>query len=201
VDIGAGIRLPTHATGAVTTGWWATVTLMLVSGTAFACLIGAYLFLWLVNGDAMWPPSGLALPVPAHGLAAIALHAAGFLAVWLATRALGRRSRWLVRLLVGLAVALFAGGGGASFLMLQAAGIDPTVHAYASASWAIIAWQGAHVAIALVMGLYVLVRSLAGKLDGRRRQSLDVTMLFLGYTAGQGIVAAALLLAFPRLLA
>jgi cytochrome c oxidase subunit I+III len=200
-DIGDGIRLPTHATGPVTTGWWATVTLMLVSGTAFACLLGSYLFLWLVNGDAMWPPPGQGLPSLAWGGAAAGLHGAGFLAVWLAARALGRRSRWTVRVLLAITFALFATGGGAALWALHAAGIVPTVHAYASSSWAILAWHGAHVAVALIMAAYAMARSFAGMLDGRRRQAMDVTMLFCGYTAGQGILGLALLLLFPRLLA
>lgn len=201
VDIGGGVRVSTHATGPVTTGWWATVTLMLVSGTAFACLIASYLFLWLVNGDAMWPPPGQRLPHLDWGFAALALHAGGLLPVWLAARLLGRRPAWLVRLLLVAGLLLLAAAGGAFALALLRAGVEPTVHAYASASWAILAWQGMHVAIALIMGAYVLARSFAGRLDGRRRQAMDVTMLFWGYTVGQGIVSLALLLGFPRLLA
>jgi cytochrome c oxidase subunit I+III len=93
VEVGDGMRLPTHATGAVTTSWWAMVTLMLVQGTAFACLLVAWLYLWLVNGDAMWPPPSQGRPVADLGLAALALYVGGAVAMGVAARLLGPASR------------------------------------------------------------------------------------------------------------
>jgi cytochrome c oxidase subunit I+III len=58
-----------------------------------------------------------------------------------------------------------------------------------------------HVAIALLLAGYTLARSLAGKLNAERRQTIDVTRLFWIYTAGQGTVGLALLQLFPRVLA
>ena len=201
VDIGDGVRVPIHATGPVSTSWWAMVALMLVLGTIFACLLGGWLFLWLVNGDAMWPPPGQGLPVAGWGLTALGLYAGGALVMWGAARLLGRRSRWVVRGALLLAAALFAGGVGADGWALWSGGVRPTLHAYGAASWAIFAWQGALVAVALLMAGYTLARSLAGKLDGARRLTMDNTMLFWGYTAGQGMVGLALLHGFPRLFA
>ena len=201
VDIGDGIRLPTHATGPVTHSWWAMVCTMLVSGTSFACLLGSWLFLWLVNGDAMWPPPGQGIPVGGLGLAAFGLYAGGGLLAWAAARALGRGPRWALWAALGLAAALFAAGIGADFQALRSAGIEPTTHAYGAATFAIFTWQAAHVGITLVMLGYTLARSLAGRLDGERRVTADNTMLFALYTAGQGITGLGLLHLFPRLLA
>jgi cytochrome c oxidase subunit I+III len=201
VDVGDGHCLPTHATGAVTTSWWAMVTLMLVMGTGYACLLGTYLFLWLVNGDAMWPPPSQGLPVAGWGLLALGLYAAGALALWGAARALGRRSRWVVRGALLLASLLFLAGAVADGWALWQGGVRPTTHAYGAACWTLFAWQGFHVAVALLMSLYTLARSLAGKLDGQRRLTMDNTLLFWGYTAGQGMVGLALMHGFPRLLA
>jgi cytochrome c oxidase subunit I+III len=201
VDVGDGYRLPTHATGAVTTSWWAVVTLMLVMGTGYACLLGTYLFLWLVNGDAMWPPPSQGLPVAGWGLLALGLYAAGALALWGAARALGQRSRRVVRGALLLASLLFAAGAAADGWALWQGGVRPTTHAYGAACWTLFAWQGFHVAVALLMSLYTLARSLAGKLDGQRRLTMDNTLLFWGYTAGQGMVGLALMHGFPRLLA
>jgi cytochrome c oxidase subunit I+III len=200
VEVGDGIRLPTHATGPMTTSWWAMVVLMLVQGTAFACLLGSWLFLWLVNGDAMWPPPGQGLPLARWGLAALALYATGGLALWGAARLLGQASGRAVRGALALAAACFALGAAADGWALWAAGVRPGAHAYGAASFAIFAWQGFHVAVALLMAGYTLARSLAGKLDGARRLTMDNTMLFGLYTAGQGVTGLALLHGFPRLL-
>jgi cytochrome c oxidase subunit I+III len=201
VDVGDGHRLPTHATGPVTTSWWAMVTLMLVQGTAFACLLGSWMYLWLVNGDAMWPPPGQGLPDAEYGLLALALYAGGGLAAWGAAWLLGRAGRIVVLGALLAAMALFGAGTAADGWALWSAGLRPEAHAYGAASFAIFSWQGMHVAIALLMLGYTVARSLAGKLDGRRRLTADNTMLFCLYTAGQGIVGLAQLHGFPRLLA
>jgi cytochrome c oxidase subunit I+III len=201
VDIGDGIRLPTHTTGSMTTSWWAVVTLMLVQGTAFACLLGSWLYLWLVNGDAMWPPPGQGIPDVTFGLVALALYGGGALAIAGAAWLLGRTSRWWVRLALLGAMACFATGAAADGWALWSAGIRPQAHSYGAASFALFAWQGTHVAIALLMAGYTFARSLAGKLDGQRRLTMDNTVLFWLYTAGQGTAGLALLHGFPRLLA
>jgi cytochrome c oxidase subunit I+III len=201
VDIGDGIRLPTHATGAVTTSWWAMVTLMLVQGAAFACLIVAWLYLWLVNGDAMWPPPEQGVPVVGLGLLALALYAAGAASIGGAAWLLGRASQALVVVALLLAMGCFAAGTAADGWALWSGGLRPTGHAYGAASFTIFAWQGTHVAIALLMAAYTVARALAGLLDGQRRLTMDNTMLFWLYTAGQGAFGLALLHGFPRLLA
>ncbi len=201
VEIGDGIRVPTHATGSVSTSWWAMVTLMLVQGTAFACLLGAWMYLWLVNGDAMWPPPGQGLPAAWLGLGALALYGGGALTMGAAAWLLGRASRWWLRLALMAAMVLFVAGVAADGWALWSGGLRPQLHAYGAASFAIFAWQGVHVAIALLMAAYTLARSLAGKLDGQRRLTMDNTSLFWTYVAAQGAVGLALLHGFPRLLA
>ncbi|GGC45382.1 cytochrome c oxidase subunit I [Siccirubricoccus deserti] len=200
-DIGGGIVVPTYATGAVSTASWAMVCLMLVQGTAYACLLGSYLFLWLVNGDAMWPPPGQGLPVAGFGLAALGFYAAGAASLQAAARLLAGRSPWPHRLALALAALLLLAGTAADGWALWQGGVRPSLHAYGAASWALFAWQGMHAAIALLMAGYTLARSLARLLDAERRQAMDVTRLFWIYTAGQGAVGLALLHLFPRLLA
>jgi cytochrome c oxidase subunit I+III len=201
VDVGDGIRLPTHATGPMSTSWWAMVVLMLVMGTAFACLLGSWLYLWLVNGDAMWPPPGMGTPVGWLGLTALLLYGGAGLLAWIAAWLLTRGWHWPVRGALLLSVLLFAAGAGADGFALWLAGIRPEVHAYGAATFTIFAWQATHVAIALLMLGYTLARSLAGKLDARRRLTMDNTMLFCVYTAAQGAAGLALPHLFPRLLA
>jgi cytochrome c oxidase subunit I+III len=50
------------------------------------------------------------------------------------------------------------------------------------------------------MGWFVLARSLAGLLDGIRRQTYDNTMLIWHYAVAQALVAIAIVQLAPRLL-
>ena len=200
VDIGGGIVLPTHATGPITTSWWAMVCTMLVSGTAYACLIGTYLFLWLVNGDAMWPPAGQGLPAPGWGFVALALYGGAALALVTASATLGDGRGWTHRLALLAGLGLLTAGMLADGWALWLGPIWPTLHAYGASAWALFVWQAAHGLIALLMGAYTLARSLAGKLGGQRRLTLDNTRLFWLYTVCQGAVGIVLVHGFPRLL-
>jgi cytochrome c oxidase subunit I+III len=201
VDVGDGIRLPTHATGPMTTSWWAMVVLMLVQGTAFACLLGSWMYLWLVNGDAMWPPPGMGAPVGWLGLSALLLYGGGGLLAWIAAWLLTRGWRWPMRGALVLAGLLSPPARARMASRSGSPGSGPEVHAYGAATFTIFAWQATHVAIALLMLGYTLARSLAGKLDARRRLTMDNTMLFCLYTAAQGAAGLALPHLFPRLLA
>jgi len=195
-DIGGGIVLPTYATGPVTTSWWAVVSLMLVSGTSYACLIGTYLFLWLVNGDARWTAQ---VPLTLPGGVALLAYLASGGAMLLASSSLQRRPV-LVTALVPAALLLLLAGLAADGYALWGAGLRPAAHAHAASCYALVAWQGTHVAVATVMAPYVVARRWAGLLDGRRRVTFDVVLLFWLYTVGQGAVGLVLLHGFPRLL-
>ena len=198
--IGHGLELPNYVTGPLSTSWWAMICLMLVSGTAYACIVGSYLYLWLVNGDAMWPPAGMERPVALWGALALVLYAGSAGVVLLGSRALRRAGR-LPLLLMPAALLLLLGAFVGDILALWQAGLRPTVHAHAAVSYALLVWQGQHLCVAILMACYLVARSWAGMLDGTRRLSFDNTMLFWLYTVGQGIVGLALLHGLPRLLA
>ncbi|WP_245215499.1 cbb3-type cytochrome c oxidase subunit I [Pararoseomonas baculiformis] len=197
--IGGGIVLPTYVTGPMATSWWAMSALMLVMGSAYACLIGSYLYLWLVNGDGMWPPAGMGLPLLEWGGAALLLYLGGG-AVMLLAGAMLRRRGVLPFWGMPLALLLFGAGYFADYSALWGAGLRPSQHAYSAACYAMFFWQGVHIAVAFIMALYTQARSWAGMIDGTRRLTFDNTMLFWLYTAGQGAVGIVLLHGFPRLL-
>ena len=71
---------------------------------------------------------------------------------------------------------------------------------YGAVVYMVSALQGAYVFTVAVMALYTIARSLAGKLDGRRRATFDNTMLFWHYTVAQGLLGLALVHLAPRLL-
>jgi cytochrome c oxidase subunit I+III len=52
-DVG---RLPDHAFGPASLGWWGTVGFMLIEGMAFVLATGAYFY--LMSNESAWPPGG-----------------------------------------------------------------------------------------------------------------------------------------------
>ena len=55
-----------------------------------------------------------------------------------------------------------------------------------------LAWQGLHAAVVLIMGGYVLARSWRGKLLPRARATLDNVALQWHYVTAQGLAISAL---------
>ncbi len=200
VDIGGGIRLPVYLNGPSSHSWWAMVILIMVSGSIFASLLFAYLFLWTVSPD-VWPAADR-LPALAWPLASAGLLAASGALVAYAGRRLKQDEPGRQRpLQVSLAIAL---------VMLVAAvvvewygqmqtGLRPQQTAYAAAVYMLISLQGFFVLIMLFMGIYTIARSLCGLLGPERRVTFENTMLFWYYTVAQGLIALALVHSFPRL--
>ena len=188
VDIGDGITLPTHASGRVTLSWWAVCTLLGTTAAMWACYAGSYLFLWLVNGDARWAAGA---PVLHWGALALLLYAAAGGVLWL---------RPVRTWPVALAALLLPAAALAEGWALWEAGLRAPAHAHAAISWALVANQGGHVVIAVIIALYLLARRWRGLLHQERRLSFDTLRLFGGYTAAQGLANLLLLHGFPRLL-
>jgi cytochrome c oxidase subunit I+III len=211
VDIGGGITLPVYLTGPRSHSWWGTVVVLVVLGAIFGALVFCYFFLWLVSPD-VWPAAaGLPLPTAGWPLGAAALLVAASVAVVTASRALARDpgptahrrergSRWHVRLALLVAMPTLAGAVALEVYGQWQSGLRPTASGYGAVVYMVAALQGTYAATALLMALYTLARSLAGKLDGVRRATFDNTMLFWHYTVAQGLVGLALVHLAPRLL-
>jgi cytochrome c oxidase subunit I+III len=205
VDIGGGIKLPVYVIGPMSHSWWATVVLLLVSGTMFASLIFSYYFLWTVSPD-VWPEaSGQALPGFGWPLASAVLLALSSAAIAYGSRALESaapsRGQWPVRVAILLALPLLVGALGVEIYGQWQAGLRPTESGYGAVVYMVSAIQGLFVATLLVMGPYTIARSVCGLLDAQRRATFDNTMLMWHYTVGQGLVGLALVHLSPRLLA
>lgn len=197
-DVGGGLRLPVYVSGGQSLGWWAMAVLLLVDGSIFACLIFTHGFLWLVNGDAAWPPPGTLLPAPVAPAIAAALLLASAAAFRIADLLLRRGRRWLMSAAVLVALVLLQAGLGLDLWAWWAAGVRPTANSFAAAVFANHAWQGVHAAATLAMALYVAARAWAGLLDPVRRVSFDTVSLFWYYTIAQALVGLALTHGFPR---
>ncbi len=199
-DIGGGIRVPVYVQGPRNHAWWATVVLLLVDGTAFACLMFTYLFLWTVSPD-VWPADSAALPSLWWLAGGVALWALASGAMAWASRALRENRHWTVRLCLLAGLVLAAAGIVTDATAQIQTGLKGAESAYGAAVYVLVAYQGFHVAVLLLMALYTLARSACGLIGAERRVTFDNTMLFWQYTCAQGVLALLLVHLFPRLIA
>jgi cytochrome c oxidase subunit I+III len=184
VDIGAGIRVPVYATGPSSHSWWATVILMLVAGTIFACLLFSYLYLWTVSPQ-VWPS---VLPPMEYPFAAGVLLVLSSAAVAYANK----------RIYAGFAAAIALLGAAFAVELYAHRALDPAASSYGALVYAFIALQGFYVVAMAVMALYTLARRTAGLLDRERRATLDCTILLWHYTVAQGVGGLIVVHGFPR---
>ncbi|MCU0910958.1 MAG: cytochrome c oxidase subunit I [Rhodobacteraceae bacterium] len=195
-DVGLGLRLPTYASGAESTGWWAMWITMLGDATGFASVVFGFFFYWTARPD--FPPQGAAHPDAAW----VALAAAGFALGWMATlaaRRLNRRGRQgLARAALG--VGALAGAGGAAALALSVLHLSPTDHVYPAILCAIVVWLAAHAIAGLVMQLYCLAGSLAGKLTPSHDADIWNVTLFWHFHTLAALTGCAVLGLAPRVL-
>ena len=191
-DAGAGIMLPTYATGRDSHGWWAMTILCIVMGMMLFMLGFSYLYLYGIH-----PERWIAAPGWA-GFAAIAGCLAGSAALAaLARRLLTRRNRgsravWL--LLVGSAL-LLALGLWLDIAAWRSAGLSPAASGQGATVYAMLAQQGTVAATALLMAGYAVLRSGRNLIVPPRSATVDIIVRFILFAAAQGLFVALL----PRL--
>jgi cytochrome c oxidase subunit I+III len=182
VDIGIDERVPVGAGGRASHAWWATVVMLVVDFSIFACFVFAYVHVTMRL--TVCPPPGATLPAPQQALTSGALLVLGSLLVWLATRAVGaRRLPWLVLAALGCVLASCV----LDVWGLRAAGLDATASAWGAAVAALASYQGLHVATLLVLAPYLALRAWRGLLGTRSRATLDAVALVWHATTVQGI--------------
>ncbi|MFN3858766.1 MAG: cytochrome c oxidase subunit I [Caulobacter sp.] len=194
VDVGAGVMVPTYGSGPTSHGWWATVTVLTVFGMIFAMLVFSYVFLWSRQPE-VWAitPAGFS----GAGVAAAYL-LAGATAV---TAWKGLRGGWMpgaaAGWLMALAAMLLAAGCGLDFAGWLSTPLRPADSGYGAVVYAVMSLVGCLAAVGLLMGGYMAARAMAGRVDARHTASADIVMLFLAFTAAQGLIGLALTRLFP----
>ncbi len=192
--------LPIGARGIRSHSWWAVVILIAVDASIFASFAFAHLHVSMLAS--VCPPPGAKLPADGLIAASIALAAIGAAAIaWLGKRGTGRGvvgSRTGFVALALVATALAAAAWATGWLAHDAAGLAPKANAWSATVAALLAWQGFHVAVLVVMGGYLVARKLSGRLVDTQRATLDNVVLFWGYTLLQGALAVALVQGLPR---
>ena len=79
----------------------------------------------------------------------------------------------------------------------QRAGLTPASNAWSSSVGALLGWQGFHVAVLVLMALFVCARQAAGKLLPNARASIDNTAVLWHYVTLQGLVGMAVIYVMP----
>ncbi len=193
LDIGMERKAPVHWQVERPPSWWAMVMTLTADGVLFSSLIFGALFLWVVSPS--WPPPAASVASPtllvAGVIAALLALAGGRLAVRRLVAG-GAASPWLSLCLAAQLAAVAA-------LFLAATGVaEPTRHAQAATTVAIVAYAALHCAIGALLAGYGLWRGQRGYLSPLRSLDLRIGRLWHDYTALATVVAAAaaLLLGF-----
>jgi cytochrome c oxidase subunit I+III len=194
-DAGCGYVLPLYVSGPQSVGWWAMFITVLADGTAYVSVIFAYYFFWTVAEE--WPPPTVGefdLLIPAIALPFLLL--AGGLIRW-AVVAMRGGDRGRFKLAAWLGCACLLAFGGLELLWLLAADLDPTAHSYPAIVCTIFLYLLLHVALSVVMGLYVLARFWAGRLAPGYDIDLRNVALFWYFIVFMGVLAMATVHLFP----
>ena len=79
----------------------------------------------------------------------------------------------------------------------RATGLQPEVNTQGATVYAFLSWQGLFAAVVALMGLYAVLRWLAGHVRADRPSTYDLIALFIVFSAGQGAFATLLTRLFP----
>ncbi|HEX2256152.1 MAG TPA: cytochrome c oxidase subunit I [Afifellaceae bacterium] len=193
--VGHGLTLPLYGSGPHSCGWWAMFITMTADVVAFSGLVFGYFFYWTVHPA--FPPQGMSAPGLLWPAAALGLIAAAW-GLTIAARVWNGRGRpGLLRLALAAAVPLAALGATAILAAPHLAGLDPTEHAYTAIVWVLVGWTAVHVAIGIVMQLYCIAGSLAGKLTPTYDADIWNVALYWHFLGATALVTVAVLAGFP----
>ncbi|HYZ91048.1 MAG TPA: cytochrome c oxidase subunit 3 [Actinomycetota bacterium] len=170
-----GERLPEHASGARSLGWWGMVLLIATEATLFGLLIATYFYLRFRSGP-VWPPDGIPKPELQLVLVMTAILWSSSLPVHLADRAIRKGGQGMLRagLLIGSVL-------GFAFIALQF-GMEyphaleeftPSSSVYGSLFFTITGFHGAHVIVGLAMSAWTQVRAWSGAFDEHRHVTVQ----------------------------
>jgi cytochrome c oxidase subunit I+III len=202
VNVGAGLRLPTYMTGALSHGYAAMVVLMLVAASLYLAYVFSYLYLWTVSPE-VWAPQGAPAPPPigwpiiSAGL--FLLGAGGFLLAGKLLPAPGQRGTAAAAVVV-IAAALLAAAVAVELVGHLQTGLLPTDSSYGAMVYMAGVLNGQIVAANLIMALILGARLLAKRTDRERRNTFDHTAQLVYYGVAQALFGLVLVHGFPRLI-
>ena len=170
-----GEVLPDHASGSRSYAWWGMVWLIATEATLFAILIASYFYIRFRSGPT-WPPGEIADPELVLPLIMSAILLSSSVPVHLGAKAIRKGNQ------AGLRAGLLLGWIlGAAFLAITLAvewpeklhEFTPTTNAYGSLYYTITGFHASHVAVGLLMSLWVQMLARRGAFDARRHLSVE----------------------------
>ncbi len=184
-------------TGTRSTSWWGMVWLCATEGMLFACFIASYFYL-RGSVEAFSAEGGKYVPLTRPLVMTALLLASSGTALW-AERGIERGDQ--TRLRAGFAITFLLG---AAFLGMQAWEYSAretslTTSAYDSLFITITGFHGAHVALGLLMNLWVQLRAWLGHFDADRHEAVSNASLYWHFVDAVWLVILACLYFSPRL--
>ncbi len=155
-------------------GWWGVALLVATEATLLLCAIGTYWYLRLKSVE--WPPQGIPEPKVLVPLVLAAVLVATSVPVQAACRA-GARGRGRLAWLLLLAALLVQAGylGFEIHLFLDdLSRFAPQQHAYASIYYVLVGADHAHVALGILLDLFLLAKLAGGRVTRYRLVGLRV---------------------------
>jgi cytochrome c oxidase subunit I+III len=165
--------------------FWAMWLLLLVDASIFASL--AFSHLHLSMQLEVCPPPGAALPQGQGIWLSPLLLLGGSLLVELGRLALSAERARMLRGALLLAMGCAGTALGLELMQQVQAGLAPRAQAWSASVAALLAWQWFHLALLLLVGAYLWLRSAAGLLRIQARASLDNSALLWHYVTVQGL--------------
>ncbi|MDR6411654.1 cytochrome c oxidase subunit 3 [Paraburkholderia terricola] len=167
--------LPVGSAGERSGGWWGCLTLIATEGSLFGYLIFSYLYL-VSQTPQHWPPEGL-LKL-GLGIANTAILLSSSVFVWLCERCVRRaRLRWAVASMA-LGVVLGCAFMGIQLIEWRAHPYGLSTHLYGSLYFTITGFHMAHVAVGIVVLLFLLLWTALGYFDEQRCAALTIGGLY-----------------------
>ncbi|MBY5161374.1 cytochrome c oxidase subunit 3 [Salsipaludibacter albus] len=182
--------------------FWGVILLAVTEGVLFAVILFAWFYTWARTPQ--WPPEGIALPELGFSAVRSMVLLSTSASVWACERALrrGDRRRTWAWLLVTLgAAAFFLGTHVHEFVAVTPDEFLWSDNAYASLWWTILNLHGAHVAVGMVVWLYVLVRLGRGAYGPDDDVEVSTASIYWHFVDGVWVFVYASLYLLPNLLA
>jgi cytochrome c oxidase subunit I+III len=186
VDVGAGIMLPTYATGPSTHGWWAIMVLLTVVTMIWVMTLFAYAYVFGVHPEFWSVPPSWTSAAWVIGFYAIGAALVLF-ARWLLAKG---TTLWTPPTLMLFAAPAILLGLFADYRSWRSVGFDPELSSQAAIVHAFLAQQAMLAVIVVLMVLYMAARASRGLITTPRNNSFDLVTIFTVYTALQGCATA-----------